>query len=1034
MKKSLLILLFALGVSYWGWGQTQLAAWTFDATPAAPNTPSSVAANLGTQSGTAFIYADGTNGSSTWITATSGNELTAFAGSTVNDPRPTPLAGMAYCPVAGTGMSANGKFMVIKLSMTGYQDPILTYATRNTSTGFSTQTWAWSTDNITYTNFGTITGLTTTFAAKTLDMSSIISLDQASTIYLRITFTGATNATGNNRLDNIVINATAASAGGPTKLAITAINNGTSPSANTPFNVVVQSQDASNVPANVTANTDFTLSVATGTGSLGGTLTGTITAGTNSATVTGVTYTTAEAGVSITATRTSGDVLSPGTSALFAVLAAADHLAFVNVPSYGLIATNLNTFTVEARRPDNTVDANYISNITVLKASGSGNLTGTTVKTPVNGIATFNDLQFDAADTYTLNATSGTLTSASSGNIEIVGAILAYRSIVSGNWNNKDTWEGYTGTQWIPSFDWPVSSTKDVTIRTGHVVIVPTSYNLGTAKNLTIESGATLYANASSGSCFVYIYGDIQNDGTIGGATDVIGFDIEGTSCQLYGSGSFIAARIAKFTVANATTNFNINQNVTLTYTSSSSPALRNGQSATTTFNIILNAGKQLTVQNARIDLTGCTLTIKSDASLLDNGTIVGSTAANTTVERNYTGNEWHLISSPVSGATANMFLGLYLQNHTESTNSYTDISNPADPLNVMQGYALWNNAAGTASFVGTLNTGTMPPSPFILTRSGLDDPDPSVDNYGWNLVGNPYPSSIDWSAASGWTKTNVDNATYIHVNAATWATYINGAGLNNGSRYIASGQGFFVHVPGPTFPSTGALQMTNSVRVHNNTTFFKDEITNMVRLEVSGNGYADETVIRFVDAATPQFDGDWDALKLFGIVDEAAQIYSLGSNFLSINALPECEMVSLGMKVGVSGSFTIAATELLDLPVVILEDKETGIFTDLKTNTYTFNFTAGQNDQRFIIHFTPLAVGEIAADFINIYSSHKDVYVSVPANTNGDIVVYNLMGQEVTRTMITNVVNKITLNKSAYYVVKVLSNENVVTKKVFVK
>ena len=62
------------------------------------------------------------------------------------------------------------------------------------------------------------------------------------------------------------------------------------------------------------------------------------------------------------------------------------------------------------------------------------------------------------------------------------------------------------------------------------------------------------------------------------------------------------------------------------------------------------------------------------------------------------------------------------------------------------------------------------------------------------------------------------------------------------------------------------------------------------------------------------------------------------------------------------------------------------------------------------------------------------DVYVSVPANTKGDIVVYNLMGQEVARTIITDVLNKVTLNKSAYYVVKVMSNESVVTKKVFVK
>jgi hypothetical protein len=43
-------------------------------------------------------------------------------------------------------------------------------------------------------------------------------------------------------------------------------------------------------------------------------------------------------------------------------------------------------------------------------------------------------------------------------------------------------------------------------------------------------------------------------------------------------------------------------------------------------------------------------------------------------------------------------------------------------------------------------------------------------------------------------------------------------------------------------------------------------------------------------------------------------------------------------------------------------------------------------------------------------------------------------MGQEVARTIIKGVNNKITLDKSSYYVVKVVSNEDVVTKKVFVK
>ena len=64
-------------------------------------------------------------------------------------------------------------------------------------------------------------------------------------------------------------------------------------------------------------------------------------------------------------------------------------------------------------------------------------------------------------------------------------------------------------------------------------------------------------------------------------------------------------------------------------------------------------------------------------------------------------------------------------------------------------------------------------------------------------------------------------------------------------------------------------------VRTHNTSTFFKDEVSDIVRLEVSGNGYTDETVIRFLDDATSGFDGQWDAHKLFGSVAEAPAIYS---------------------------------------------------------------------------------------------------------------------------------------------------------------
>ena len=44
------------------------------------------------------------------------------------------------------------------------------------------------------------------------------------------------------------------------------------------------------------------------------------------------------------------------------------------------------------------------------------------------------------------------------------------------------------------------------------------------------------------------------------------------------------------------------------------------------------------------------------------------------------------------------------------------------------------------------------------------------------------------------------------------------------------------------------------------------------------------------------------------------------------------------------------------------------------------------------------------------------------------------MMGEEVATSAINGTFNTITLEKSAYYVVKVVSNENMITEKVFIK
>ncbi|MBK9412023.1 MAG: hypothetical protein IPN61_01135 [Bacteroidetes bacterium] len=115
-----------------------------------------------------------------------------------------------------------------------------------------------------------------------------------------------------------------------TQLAITNISPA-SPIQNASFSVTVESQDATNVARNVQTATNVSLTLLSGSGTLTGTLTGTIGAGSSSTVISGVLYDVAESGVSLTATRTSGDVLTAGNSATFTV--AAPSSAVINVNS-----------------------------------------------------------------------------------------------------------------------------------------------------------------------------------------------------------------------------------------------------------------------------------------------------------------------------------------------------------------------------------------------------------------------------------------------------------------------------------------------------------------------------------------------------------------------------------------------------------------------------------------------------------------------------------------------------------------------------
>ncbi len=633
---------------------------------------------------------------------------------------------------------------------------------------------------------------------------------------------------------------------------------------------------------------------------------------------------------------------------------------------------------------------------------------------------TGSELNISGANVLTIALNAGTNGLISS-SITVSGAAHVIKStdassLVFANGSVFKTTTGFTGNAF------GATNLNSVKFQSGSTYIQDAGSNpfgAGTPNSvLTFETGS-LYKFTAPGGGPSYsgrTYANFENDSPLGGIQNIQGSSP--MTCDNY-------------TVTNGTINWDftgglvIKGNITV-----SSPGILTFGNATKSTLVTLNGtgtqtiGGTGTIQfgalgkltaNSNLSFGPGTITFSNDASVITNGTVSG----NVTYERAISGGAWHLISSPVSGAVSGMFLGSYLQKHSESTNSYTDVTTSAVPLSPMKGFALFDATGYTAQFTGPLNTGAMS---YTTTYSGA--------GLGWNLAGNPYPSAIDFTKV---TRNNVNNAFYVHISNSSWGVYAAGATSPDVvvTEFIAPGQGFFVEAS-----ANGSLSMDNTARVHNSIPFHKsgNVIPNIVRLQVTGNGYSDEALVRFLPEATSGFDGEYDAHKFYGDVAEAAQIYTVGGIPLAINALPETSTVPVGLHAGASGTYTIAANEINDFTEVSLEDTKTGVFTDLLKNSYTFNFAPGETEQRFVLHFGPLSVDETESSLANIYSYLKTINVNLKDQVVGDVFVYTITGQLVaTKTSVSGSA-AITIPNTGNYIVKVITRDSTLVRKVFIQ
>ena len=127
--------------------------------------------------------------------------------------------------LAVIGSGNNGHYVSFGVSMTGFEDPVISFDTRGTSTGFNVGTWSWSTDGTNFTNLVSVNTATrtTSFSTKDADFSLADGLDNAAFVTFRYTLDGASSTSGNNRIDNVQISADIASVPEPATISLLAL-------------------------------------------------------------------------------------------------------------------------------------------------------------------------------------------------------------------------------------------------------------------------------------------------------------------------------------------------------------------------------------------------------------------------------------------------------------------------------------------------------------------------------------------------------------------------------------------------------------------------------------------------------------------------------------------------------------------------------------------------------------------------------------------------------------------------------------------
>jgi len=397
----------------------------------------------------------------------------------------------------------------------------------------------------------------------------------------------------------------------------------------------------------------------------------------------------------------------------------------------------------------------------------------------------------------------------------------------------------------------------------------------------------------------------------------------------------------------------------------------------------------------------------------------------------------WNLMSSPMKQyyyQSSDYHLYSYVENSIGNKAGWF-AQEPNFDWNTAKGYLLNTNATGSEiEFTGLFNS------------ESIEIPI-NKQVYGFNLVGNPYPSALNWASSDWKDKGNVSSILYSYSNDLENYTYFAEANgefypggiLNNATGIIEPMQAFFVLAKS----SLGSFKISNLAKVHSkqNKSVAKTYKTiEYFVLKVKNQNYSDETSIRFIPSTGAGFDAEYDALKLFSFNSQVPQLFTytdVSWNSLAINSQNK-PYAGLNIPIGFkapTGSYTISAKEFnfTSNLSVVLKDNKLNIEVDLTNLNYTFQHGEFDDPARFVIYFkTTVGIEKLSQFDGTIYSSRNELFVSTDLQEEFNIEVYDIRGSKLYSDTFSNEFHKTFDFATGNYIVKLNSQTGSYVKKIY--